>query len=100
MEIDGVAFGEQLVQFLDAAIELGAQFDLLLDHGNAAKEENGAGPIVGLERRPIEVDGAHVLVGVDVEHGGDAGFAAKAFDIVNRARVRADKEARKDLRVG
>lgn len=100
MEIDGVAFGEQLVQFLDAAIELGAQFDLLLNHRNAAKEENRAGPIVGLERRPIQVDRAHVVVGVNIEHGGDAGFAAKAFDIVNRARVRADKEARKDLRVG
>lgn len=100
MQIDGVTFGEQLVQFPDAPVKLGAQFDLLFDHRHAAKEEKRAGPIVGLQGGPIEVDRAHVVVGVDVEHGGDAGLAAKAFDIVNRARMRADKEIRKDLRVG
>jgi hypothetical protein len=100
MDVDCMAFDEQLVQFSDAAVELGPQFDLFLDHGNTAKKENGARPIVSLQGRPIEVDRAHVVVSVDIEHGSDAGFAAEPFDVVNASGMGSDKEARKDLRVG
>jgi len=54
---------------------------------------------VRFERREIEIDGTHVVVGVNVEHGGDAGFAAQAFDICDGARMRADKKIGQDLRV-
>jgi len=90
MEIDGVAFGEQFAQGLNRGIKLGAKFDLFFDHRNAAKKDR-ASFVVGFKRRKIQVDGAHIVVGVDVEHGGDACFAAEAFDIVNRAGMRADK---------
>ena len=99
MEIDGVAFGEQPAEGLDGVAELGAQFDLFLDHGSAAENYRG-GFVMGFEWRKIEVNGAHVVVGVNIEHGGDAGFAAEALDIFNGAGMRADEEARKDLRVG
>src|SRR5690242_3662298 len=99
MEIDGVAFGEQFVEGLDGMAELGSQFELFLDHGRTA-EDDGAGSVVRFEGREIEVDRAHVVVGVDIEHGSDAGFAAETLDIFNGSRMRADVEARKDLRVG
>ena len=54
---------------------------------------------MGLERREIQQDGAHVCVRVDIEHGGDAKFLTEAFDIGDGARMRADKEAGKNLRV-
>jgi hypothetical protein len=72
---------------------------LFLDHGNATKKDR-ASFVMGFERRKIQIDGAHIVVGVDVEHGGDACFAAEAFDIVSCTGMRADKQARKDLRVG
>ena len=55
---------------------------------------------MGFERRKIQVDGAHIVVGVDIQHGGDACFAAETFYIVSRAGMGADKQPRKDLRVG
>lgn len=99
MEIDSVAFGEQFAQGLNGGIKLGPKFDLFFDHGNAAKKDR-ASFVVGFERRKIQVDGAHVVVGVDIQHGADACFAAEAFDIVNCAGMRADKQPRKNLRVG
>ena len=98
VEIDGVAAGEEFVESVDASAELGAKLRLLLEHGDAAKFD-AAGAVVGFERRKIQEDGAHVFVGVDIEHGGDAQFLAEAFDIGDGARMRADKEAGKDLRV-
>lgn len=99
MEIDGVVIGEQFVQSLDASEELGAKFRLLFEHGDAAKDDPAV-LVMGFERRKIQHDGAHVLVGMDIEHGGDAQFPTDAFDIGDGARMRADKEAGKDLRVG
>ena len=98
VEINRVAFGEQFVECLNRGAEFGAKLDLFLDHGRAAKNDS-ARPVVRLQGRKIQIDGAHVVVGVNVEHGGDARLAAEAFDIFNRAGMRADKEIRQDLRV-
>ncbi len=98
VEINGVAFGKQFTQRLDAAVELGAQIDLFLDDGSAAKRD-GTTLVVGFEGRPIQIDRAHVVVGVDVEHGRDARFTAKTFDIFDGTGMGSDKEAREDLRV-
>ena len=99
VEIYGVAFGEQLAQGLDAVVELGAKFHLLFDDGNAAKKDRTR-LVVGFERRPIQNDRPHVVVGLQIEDGGHGDFPPEAFDIVNRAGMRADKQPRKDLCVG
>ena len=99
MEINGVAFGEQLIQGSDAIVELGPQFDLFLDHRSTTKDD-GAKLVVRLQGRKIQIDRTHVVVGMDIEHGGYGRFAAEALDIFDGARMRADEEPRKDLRVG
>src|SRR4029077_1784989 len=97
-EIYRVTFGEQLAQGLDAPVQLGAQFHLFLDHRSAAQND-GISLVVGFQRRKIQIDSPHVVVGVDVEYGGDACFAAEALDIVNGSGMRSNKQPRKDLRV-
>jgi hypothetical protein len=72
---------------------------LFFDHGGAA-EDDPVRFVVGFEGRKIQAHRAHVVVGVDIEHGGDAGLAAEPFDVFNGSGMGADKEARKDLRVG
>ena len=98
VQIYDVAPGEQFIERLNCRTKLAAKVDLFLDH-RLTTQDDGARSVMGFKRREVEIDGAHVVIGVDIEHGGDADFAAEPFDVFDGARMRADKKIPEDLRV-
>ncbi len=89
---------EELIQRTNALGQFLLQVNgIEIPHGNP-QELNIEGCIVGFERFPSEIDGAHILIRLQIEHSGDAGFQPQPVNVINGAGMRADEEPVKNLR--
>jgi hypothetical protein len=98
VEIHSVACCDQACQGADAFWELLPKLHLFFLYWEA-QEINAARPVVGFERWPVELDGAHVLVRLQIQHGSDGRFAPESLDIADGLGMRSDEESGKDLSV-
>lgn len=98
VEIYRAARRDQAGQRADARGELLPKLDLFLLH-REPQEVNAGGPVVSFERLPVKIDGAHVLVRLQIQHGSDGGRPLESLDIVDGLGVRSDEEPGKDLGV-
>ena len=90
---------EELIQGTDAPGKFLSQVNRIkIPHGNS-QELNAAGCVVGFKRFPSEIDGAHIVIRLQIEHGGDAGFEPELIDVAGVFRMRSKEELRKQLSV-
>lgn len=54
---------------------------------------------MGFERSPVQLDGLHVLVRLQVQHGGDRRLPPESLDIIDGLGMRSDEESGQDLGV-
>jgi hypothetical protein len=52
---------------------------------------------VGFEKPPVELDGVHVLVRLQIQHGSDGRLPPESLDIADGSGMRSDEESGKDL---
>ncbi len=88
----------QAIQGADALGKFLAKTSNIVPHLNPA-ELHGGGPIVPFKRLPSEIEGREIIIRLQVEHGGDAGFALKSLNIINVLGKRTDEELGNDLDV-
>jgi hypothetical protein len=98
VEIHRAARRDQAGQCADAHRKLLPKFDLFLLY-REAQEINAGGPVVGFERLPVELDGVHILVRLQIQHGRDGRLPPESLDIIDGLRMRSDEESGKDLSV-
>jgi hypothetical protein len=98
VEIHCAAPRDQGGQGAYALRELLPKLDLFLLYGEA-QEINAGGKVVGFERSPVELDGVHVLVRLQIQHGSDGRLPPESLDIANGLGMRSDEESGKDLGV-
>lgn len=90
---------EEMIQRTNALGEFLPQVNgIEIPHGKP-QELNAGGPIVGFERFPSEIDGAHILVRLQIEHSGNAGFQPQSVNVMSALGVRTEEELGKDLSV-
>ena len=90
---------EQLFQGANALGEFLPQVNgIEIPHGNP-QEFNTAGSVVGFERLPIEIDGAHIIIRLQIKHSGDAGLQPQPVNVMSGLGMRTEEELRKKLSV-
>jgi len=91
-----VLTAEQVVESAHTLKKFGAHLGLIFRHGKPNQMET-RGAVMRFERRPKEIDGGHVRIGLQVQHGGDAVAEAETFEVFDRPRMRADEQRGKNL---
>lgn len=82
----------------DALQEFLSKLYLFFLHRNA-KEVNGRGSVVSFQGQPVQIDGSHVFVRLQIEDSSDGQVPLKLINIVSGLGMRSNKKPRKDLRV-
>jgi hypothetical protein len=98
VEIHRAACRDQAGQGADALGELLPKLNLFFFYGEP-HEVNTRGLVVGFERLPAEIDGAHVLVRLQIQHRSDSRLPPESLDIGDSSGMRSDEESGKDLGV-
>ena len=90
---------EELIQRTNALGEFLSQVNgIEIPHGNP-QELNTGGCVVGFEWFPSEIDGAHIIIRLQIEHSGDAGFQPQPVNVTSALGMRTEEELGKDLSV-
>lgn len=95
VEVDHATGPQQTGQVTDAVRELLPHLGLFLFY-RKAQEIDARGPIVGRKRRPVELHRPHVVVGLQIQHGGDCGVPQKPLDVIDGLGMRSDEESGDD----
>ncbi len=90
---------EELIQRTNTFGELLPQVNRIeIPHRNT-QELNTGGSVVGFKRFPSEIHGAHILVRLQIEDGGDAGFQPESLNVTCALGMRTKEESGKKLGV-
>ncbi len=97
MDVDRAAVPQQFVQGPHAVRQPLAQVQAVeISHRNPPHIDP-QGPAAGLDAIPIQVPVIEVVVGLQVQDGGDAVIGLQMVDIIGAGRARSDEELRQNL---
>ena len=94
-----MAGSQELIQRTNALGEFLLKINgIEIPHGKPQELDTG-GSVVGFERFPSEINGAHIFVRLQIEHSGDADFQPQPVNVTSGSGMGTEEESGKKLSV-